>query len=233
MGSTGSNLADSTELSESDSLFERWSWFYALCREYLFRDHTTQIAQSLFPSSPAPGTSLLELGCGPGFYACRLAQQYPQISATGLDLSNRLIKRARFRAASRSLKNCSFQCGDAQALPDLTVPVDAIIISRLFLIVPNKEAVLSEVFRILRPGGRCFIAEPTAGFRTSVPLLCMWILAKLSNSPAEKYREWPHVDVLSQTDFTALVSSQPWTSVEVTNDEWYQYAVCAKAATDL
>src|SRR5271170_4194347 len=107
MESTGSNLANSTELSRSDSLFERWSWFYALCREYLFRDHTAQIALSLFLSAPSSGTTLLEIGCGPGFYACRLAQQYPQISATGVDLSNSLIQRAKSRAASRSLKNCT------------------------------------------------------------------------------------------------------------------------------
>jgi arsenite methyltransferase len=231
MESTESNLTNQPELSQSDSLFERCSWFYALCREYLFRDHTLQISQSLFPSPPAPGTNLLELGCGPGFYACRLAQQYPQITATGLDLSNRLIERAKSRAANRSLRNCSFRHGDAQSLPDLPSPVDAIIISRLFLIVPHKEAVLSEVFRVLRPGGRCFIAEPTSGFRTRVPLGCMWILSRFSGGPAGKYSEPQQVDVMSRPDFTALVDSQPWGSVDVTHDGWYQYAVCMKAPT--
>src|ERR1700712_3602 len=82
----------------SDSLFERCSWFYALCRESLFRDHTPEIARSLFPpSGPVPGTHLLELGCGPGFYACRLSQEYPQIRTTGIDLSQRLIQRAKTR----------------------------------------------------------------------------------------------------------------------------------------
>jgi arsenite methyltransferase len=232
MDSTESNLASQTELSQPDSLFERCSWFYALCREYLFRDHSLEIAQSLFPFAPASGTNLLELGCGPGFYACRLAQRYPQITATGLDLSNRLIERAKSRAASRSLRNCSFRHGDAQSLPELPSAVDAIIISRLFLIVPNKEAVLSEVFRVLRPGGRCFIAEPTSGFRARVPLSCMWILSKISSSPAGKYREPQQVEVMSQPDFTALIDSQPWASVDVTYDGWYQYAVCVKAAAD-
>jgi len=63
-----------TGMAQPDSLFERIAWFYALCREYLFRDHTQEIVQSLFPvEPPRAGTRLLELGCGPGFYACRLS----------------------------------------------------------------------------------------------------------------------------------------------------------------
>lgn len=212
-----------------DSLFERCSWFYALCREYLFRDHTQEIASSLFPpTGPDSGTHVLELGCGPGFYACRLAQEYPQIKTTGVDLSKRLIERAKSRAASRSLKNCSFCEGDATALPELAGPIDAIIVSRLFLIVPNKEAVLAEILRVLRPGGRCFIAEPTSGFRTRLPLSCMWLLARLTSSPAGKYREPQQADVMSRPDFSALIESQPWASIELEYDGWYQYAVCTK-----
>ena len=216
--------------SEPDSLFERWAWFYSLCREYLFRDHTEEIAHSLFPAGgPLPGTQVLELGCGPGFYACKLAQQYPQIATTGIDLSEQLIARARSRASARSLGNCTFRHGDAQALPELPGPIDAVIVSRLFLIVPNKEAVLAEILRVLRPGGRCFIAEPTSGFRTRLPLSCMWLLARLTTSPAGKYREPQQAEVMSRPDFAALIHSQPWGSVELEYDGWYQYAVCTKA----
>ena len=169
MKSTESHLATQTPLLEADSLFERCWWFYALCREYLFHDHTPEITASLFPSLPPVGARVLELGCGPGFYSCQLAQKYPQIEATGFDLSDRLIDRARCRAASRALENCQFLHGDAQSLPDLLYPVEAVIISRLFLIVPCREAVLSEAFRVLRPGGRCFIAEPASVFRTRIP----------------------------------------------------------------
>jgi hypothetical protein len=57
---------------DPESLFERCSWFYAFCREHLFRDHTTAISQALWPGArPGPETHLLEIACGPGFYACR------------------------------------------------------------------------------------------------------------------------------------------------------------------
>jgi len=214
----------------ADSLFEGCSWFYALCREYLFRDHTQEIARALFSANgPAPGTHVLELGCGPGFYACRLSQQYPQIHATGVDLSERLIARAKSRAARRSLENCAFAHGDVHALRDASNSIDAIVVSRLFLIVQNRKAVLNEIFRVLKPGGRCFIAEPTSGFRTRIPLTCMWLLSKLTNTPAGKFRDLRQTGVMTAPDFSALIRSQPWGIVDLEYDGWYQYAVCEKA----
>jgi ubiquinone/menaquinone biosynthesis C-methylase UbiE len=200
----------------------------------LFRDHTEEIARALFsPDGPAPGARVLELGCGPGFYACRLSQEYPQIHTTGVDLSRRLIARAQSRAASRSLRNCTFAHGDAHALREESNSIDAVIVSRLFLIVANREAVLNEVFRVLRPGGRCFIAEPTSGFRTRIPLGCMWLLSKLAGTPAGKYREPRQADVMTAPDFAALIHSQPWGDVDLQCDGWYQYAVCEKATAVL
>lgn len=217
-----------------ESLFESCSWFYALCREYLFRDHTQEIARALFPSERAVrGAHLLELGCGPGFYACRLSEEYPQLRTTGVDLSRRLIARARSRAASRRLENCTFAHGDAHSLPNRSDSLDAVVVSRLFLIVRSREKVIGEIFRVLKPGGRCFIAEPTSGFRTRIPLSCMWLLSKLSSSPAGKYREPRQAEVMTAPDFSALVRSQPWGDVEVRCDGWYQYAVCEKAGGDV
>ncbi len=217
-----------------DSLFESCFWFYSLCREYLFRDHTQEIARALFsPDGPAAGIHVFERGCGPGFYACRLSQEYPQIHTTGVDLSQRLIARAKSRAASRSLQNCTFAHGDAHALSDASNSIDSIVVSRLFLIVQDRKTVLNEIFRVLKPGGRCFIAEPTSGFRTRIPLSCMWLLSKMSSSPAGKYREPRQADVMSAPDFSALMHSQPWGIVDLQYDGWYQYAVCEKASAAL
>ena len=218
----------------NDSLFERCHWLYALCREYLFRDHTPEITSALFPSgTSAPGTTLLELGCGPGLYACSFAKKFPQISATGIDLSRPLLRRARTRANNLHLQNCHFHEGDAQALKELPQSFDAVIVSRLFLIVQDRTAVLAEIFRVLRPGGRCFIAEPMSGFRTSIPLGAMWLLARLTASPFTRYREPQQAEVMPRADFQALVNMPPWASVDMHYDDWYQYAVCQKGGTQI
>ncbi len=226
---TSSAEIDCSSQVRPDSLFERVAWFYALCREYLFRDHTHEIVHSLFPEAPpANGTRLLELGCGPGFYACRLSAEYATLRTTGVDLSETLIQRAKDRAAARQLSNCSFQHADAHSLPYPSNSVDCVVVSRLFLIVPDKEGIVREIYRVLKPSGRCFIAEPTSGFRTRLPLTLMWLLARLTTSPAGKYREPQQADVMSLDAFQLLVQTQPWESVELAADGWYQYAVCVR-----
>jgi arsenite methyltransferase len=229
MGTRQDELSGESSSSGQESLFERCHWLYALCREYLFRDHTREITSALFPSGdPAEGTRILELGCGPGLYACRFAKEFPQVSAMGIDLSERLIRRARERAADLKLQNCTFLKGDAQALDEVTHSADAVIVSRLFLIVPNKEAVLAEIFRVLRPGGRCFIAEPKSGFTSRLPLSAMWLFARVTGSPWEKFREPRQVEVMRLRDFLTLVRGPAWDSVDFLHDDWYQYAICRK-----
>ncbi len=212
-----------------DSLFERYSWFYALCREHLFQNHASEIVNSLWKGEqPEPGTHLVELGCGPGYYACHFAKTFPQMRATGVDLSHNLLSRARSRAAQWKLGNCSFYHADVHALPASMEPVDSIVISRLFLIVPNRDDVLREVFRVLRPGGRCFVAEPVSAARTQFPLSAMWLLAKLTSFSRVPYVEPHRVKTMSATEFDALMHTQPWSSVRVTRKGRYQLAVCEK-----
>ena len=109
----------------------------------------------------------------------------------------------------------------------------AVIASRLFTILPERERALGEMFRVLRPGGRCFIAEPRSVLRAALPLHAMWFTARLlgycRESPGS-YREPRRVVVLPAAEFRTLVESQSWESVQYRQDTWYQYAVCQKDA---
>ena len=89
---------------------------------------------------------------------------------------------------------------------------------------------MREIYRVLKPSGRCFIAEPTSGFRTRLPLAVMWLLARLTTSPAGKYREPQQADVMSPQAFHTLVETQPWSDMVLEADGWYQYAVCVRGA---
>src|SRR5262245_46049777 len=80
--------ASAYQVYKNDSLFEHASWVYAFCREHLFRDDTKRIIAALWPEGPpAPGTTLIELGCGPGFYSCRLGEHFREMLVTGVDRS--------------------------------------------------------------------------------------------------------------------------------------------------
>lgn len=214
------------------SSFEQSSWFYAACRVHLFCDHTRLISRSLWSGDgPDAGAHMLELGCGPGFYACRFAQLYPQILATGIDLSPKLIRRARLRAENLDLSNCDFVQANVCALPLLAESVDSIVISRLFLAVSDRFEVLREVFRVLRPGGKCFVAEPISEFRANIPIRCMQLLNALSGKPSSNCPALRTAGVMTQLSFARMIQSQPWATSILEEDGRYQYAVCGKAAS--
>ena len=221
---------------EPESLFERFPWLYAFCRDHLFRDDTKLMANALWPAGvPAAGSSLLELGCGPGFYSRRLAGIFGQLKVVGIDRSERQLRRARYLAANDRLSNCSFIRGDARALPMPDASVDALVISRLFIILPERERVLAEMYRVLKHGGRCFIAEPRSALRAAVPLRVMWMLTGLASPFSDgkrpaAYLELGKVSVMSAGEFDAVVESQSWRYTRRWHDTWYQYAVCEKSA---
>lgn len=216
---------------EQESLYERFPWPYAFCRNHLFRDDTEKIVAALWPAGiPSRAESLLEVGCGPGFYARGLAARFEHLRVTGIDLSARQLHRA--RSAARQLANCSFEKGDVLALGRAEASVDAVVASRLFMILSEREQALSEAHRVLRPGGRCFVAEPRSALRAAVPLRVMWLLAGLSTfsgkQSQEDYREPDVTSVLAADEFRTLIESQPWRDALCWQDGWYQYAICEK-----
>src|SRR5256885_5906616 len=88
--------ADELGDTSSDSLFEHFAWLYIFCREKLFRDDTRRMIAALWPNKkPAPGEKIIELGCGPGFYSCGLAERFREISVLGIDRSPSQLSWAR------------------------------------------------------------------------------------------------------------------------------------------
>src|SRR5438874_12966420 len=145
-------------VEKPDSLFERFAWIYIFCREKVFRDDTGRIIRAFWPAGEPPASSkVLELGCGPGFYACTLASRFRQISVLGVDSSKELVKYA--RAKEMALHNCAFEWGDVLNLSQPDNSFSQLVASRLFTILPERERAVAEIFRVLNSGGKCFVAE--------------------------------------------------------------------------
>jgi ubiquinone/menaquinone biosynthesis C-methylase UbiE len=214
---------------QDDSLFERVAWVYVFCREHLFRDDTERIIAALWPSGPPDaGTQLMEIGCGPGFYACQLAERFHNISITGVDRSETQLERARERADALGLSNCRFQRINALDLSCADAKFDVVIASRLFTILPEQNRVIAEMYRVLKPGGRCFIAEPRHVIWASIPLFAMWVLVRLIRA-RNGYREPHKATVFSTSAFENLFPTQPWKQIKIWQDGRYQYALCERA----
>src|SRR6184192_1570440 len=227
--STGRTSVSGAPAESTDSLFERVAWLYAFCRERLFRDDTDRIISALWQTqTPADGTRVIELGCGPGFYSRKLARRFPRIAVTGVDRSESQVRSARQRAAAQNVNNCIFERVNALALSSADATFDILIASRIFTVLPDHQRAVAEMFRVLKPGGRCFIAEPRHVFWASIPLMAMWLLAGLIRF-RNGYREPHKATVFSARDFGDLFRQLPWKSVRIWQDGRYQYAVCEKS----
>ena len=213
----------------TDSLFERGAWLYAFCRERLFRDDTERMILALWQNqTPPSGIKVVELGCGPGFYSRQLGQRFPQIAVTGVDRSESQVRSARQRAAAQNINNCVFERVNALALPSQDASFGVLIASRIFTVLPDQHRAVAEMFRVLKPGGRCFIAEPRHAFWASIPLMAMWLLASVIHS-GNGYREPRKATVLTTDAFEELFWQLPWKSVRIWQDGRYQYALCEKS----
>jgi ubiquinone/menaquinone biosynthesis C-methylase UbiE len=105
--------------------------------------------------SLTPGDHIFEAGCGSGLL-CRLmaAAVIPGGGITGLDISPELISIAQSHARKADLAHLiRWSAGRAETLPFRDSSFDRALAARLLLHVPNPEAVLSELSRVLRPGG--------------------------------------------------------------------------------
>jgi arsenite methyltransferase len=96
-------------------------------------------------------------------------------------------------------------------------------------VVGDRPQALREIFSALRPGGRCFIAEPTSALRAMLPLSCMWFFARLMGDWGTRFHESGRAAVLKRHEFESLIASQPWSTVSLWQDNWYQYAVCDRS----
>ena len=105
-----------------------------------------------------PGERLLDIGCGSGQTAIPAARM--GIRATGVDIAVNLIEDAKERARKEGLV-VRFDAGDAEDLPYVAGTFDVVVTLIGAMFAPRPEAVTYEIARVLRPGGRLFMANWT------------------------------------------------------------------------
>ena len=85
----------------------------------------------------------------------------PGGSVIGIDMTPEMVAKAQASVAEMGIDHVSFVEAAAEALPFEDARFDVVISNGVIDLIPDKEAVFSEILRVLRPGGRVQIADVT------------------------------------------------------------------------
>jgi arsenite methyltransferase len=108
------------------------------------------------------GEIVLDIGSGAGTDSLVAAQMVgSQGRVTGIDMTPEMLAKARAAAAEMDATNVEFVEGEAETLPFEDESFDVVISNGVVDLVPDKDAVFSEIHRVLHPRGRIQIADVT------------------------------------------------------------------------
>jgi arsenite methyltransferase len=150
-----------------------------------------------------PGEVVLDLGSGGGIDVLLSAKRVgPTGKAYGLDMTDDMLALARENQRQAGVENVEFLKGEIEAIPLPENAVDVIISNCVINLSADKRQVLSEAFRVLKPGGRLAVSdvvvrgEMPAALRRNVEL---WIGCVAGALEEPEYRR-----ILAEVGFEAI-----------------------------
>ncbi|HET6448915.1 MAG TPA: methyltransferase domain-containing protein [Conexibacter sp.] len=109
--------------------------------------------------APTPGQRLLEVGPGTGYYALEVAGWVAPGHLDVFDLQQEMLDHTLLRAEQRGIRNIVGLQGDARSLPFEADTFDAAYLVTVLGEIPDQEAALRELARVVKPGGCVVVGE--------------------------------------------------------------------------
>jgi len=158
-----------------------------------------------------PGDLVLDIGCGEGRHSLGLYVDR-EVNAIGIDLSTEDLKIAKsrikdFTVTDTNKSSCAFGVGDIQSLPFKDNTYDAVICSEVLEHLESLDNAVSEIVRVLKPGGVLAVSVP----RFIPELICWKLSSEYSKTPGG------HVRIFRQKNLKQLILKE---SVSYTSFHW-------------
>jgi 2-polyprenyl-3-methyl-5-hydroxy-6-metoxy-1,4-benzoquinol methylase len=169
-------MGDVPPLAEQEAFWNDWNNRFRTRDVDEFMSRQIAVAVEWVGRMAVRAPKVLELGCGTGWLSGALAERCGA-RVTGVDLSDEAVEQAR-----RAFPHLEFHAGDALTL-GLEGPFDAIVSADVLAHIPNQQAVIDLMARLLRPGG-------TFVLMTQNPFV--WLRSSyLMERGKGQYRDWP------------------------------------------
>ena len=124
---------------------------------------------------PIRNKEVLEIGCGNGIQALYINAGHNPLTITGIDLNKANIDIANSEKASTNASNVSFFVGNAQKLTQIeSDSIDVLLNIESAFHYPDKVSFLSEVHRVLKPGGEFLIADILSTRKKREGIMKLW-----------------------------------------------------------
>jgi arsenite methyltransferase len=155
-----------------------------------------------------PGQTVLDLGSGGGLDVLLSAKRVgPTGKVYGLDMTDDMLALARENQRKAGLTNVEFLKGKIEAIPLPDQSVDVIISNCVINLSVDKEAVLAEAFRVLKPGGRFAVSDVV--IQGEVPAEIRRSMELWAGCVAGALRDDEYVSQLKAVGFVDVVL-EPW-----------------------
>ena len=108
------------------------------------------------------GERVLDLGCGAGTDTLVAAQMVgPEGRVVGIDMTPEMLAKARAATTELGATNVELLEAEAERLPFSDASFEVVISNGVIDLIPDKDAVFAEIYRVLGPGGRIQVADVT------------------------------------------------------------------------
>src|ERR1044072_6467279 len=158
------------------------------------------------------GDTVIDLGSGAGNDAFIARHETGETGKViGIDFTPAMIERARLNAETRGFNNVEFRQGDIEKMPITANTADVIVSNCVLNLVPDKNAVFKEIYRVLKPGGH---------FSISDIVLMGELPAKIQNA-AEMYAGCV-AGAIQKEDYLKLIASNRFENITIQKEKVIQ-----------